>query len=419
MMEKFGMKNNLCKALFSVFVFIITLAAVTPVQAETLSGDGKSKEQIEAYVKKMPARSPVLAEYVDGMWDKLNYVQTDLESGTKRKARVFFTKENVTWKSSNKKVATVKKTSRYGALITAGKPGKVIITVKYGTKTVKINLRVLKKAKQVRTNSKYLGYPLWNSYHKNEWSWGTTLEAGKKYDLLSQSKGYMANMTKKDRARLMKWKSSNSKIISVDKYGYAKVKKEGVCKITCKAKVNVNQWKSKTIKINTVDLRGITFKIQGGFDLGVVDGTWDNFMSVLYDMKENADENHLPLYNQVSVQVTNRSSVPVTLESKIRVTDLYYVEYNEKKPHLTNAEKRELAYADSAQTYLKRSQKYVVGKKTSRKVTYTGPGVLFAPDASCGYKFIFSKKGKRYSYTYYTSDAMNPSRSGYEIKRIR
>ena len=31
MMEKFGMKNNLCKALFSVFVFIITLAAVTPV----------------------------------------------------------------------------------------------------------------------------------------------------------------------------------------------------------------------------------------------------------------------------------------------------------------------------------------------------------------------------------------------------
>ena len=90
MMEKFGMKNNLCKALFSVFVFIITLAAVTPVQAATLSGDGKSKEQIEAYVKKMPARSPVLAEYVDGMWDKLNYVQTDLESGTKRKARVFF-----------------------------------------------------------------------------------------------------------------------------------------------------------------------------------------------------------------------------------------------------------------------------------------------------------------------------------------
>ena len=75
------------------------------------------------------------------------------------------------------------------------------------------------------------------------------MEVGKRIDLSSFVKG-TTGLSKKARARLIKWKSYNTDILSINRYGIAKPKKAGTCQIRCRMKTK-NGWKkvSKTIKV--------------------------------------------------------------------------------------------------------------------------------------------------------------------------
>lgn len=121
------------------------------------------------------------------------------------------TTDTLTWSSSKESVATVE-----NGKIKAKKTGKTNITVTTTSgKSVVCKVTVVKKsknAKSVKLNKKKL-----------------SMKAGEEIFLTATLKPSTATDT-------IKWKSSNKKIVSVDKYGYISAKKKGKATITATIK---------------------------------------------------------------------------------------------------------------------------------------------------------------------------------------
>ena len=113
----------------------------------------------------------------------------------------------IKWSSSKKSVATVK-----NGKVTAKKTGTAVITAKTTSgKKVTCKVHVVKKAKKstsIKLNKKQL-----------------TMKTGGRYELKAKVKPF--NSTD-----IVKWKSSNKKIATVDQFGTVKAKKAGKVKIT-------------------------------------------------------------------------------------------------------------------------------------------------------------------------------------------
>ena len=73
---------------------------------------------------------------------KLNKKTATVVSGKTIKLKVKNTGSAVKWSSSNKKVATVKKSGKYGAVVTGKKVGNATITAKVGKKKLKCKITV-------------------------------------------------------------------------------------------------------------------------------------------------------------------------------------------------------------------------------------------------------------------------------------
>lgn len=73
---------------------------------------------------------------------KLNKKTATVTVGKTVKLKVKNTGKAVKWTSSNKKVATVKKSGKYGAVVTGKKAGKTTITAKVGSKKLKCKVTV-------------------------------------------------------------------------------------------------------------------------------------------------------------------------------------------------------------------------------------------------------------------------------------
>ena len=117
------------------------------------------------------------------------------------------TTDKVTYKSSKKSVATVSSSGK----ITAKKAGQAVITVKAGKLTKKITVNVKKdtiKAKSLKFAKKSL-----------------TLKKGTVQFLSVSAEPKRATSARK-------WKSSNTKVVSVDQNGKITAKKAGTAKIT-------------------------------------------------------------------------------------------------------------------------------------------------------------------------------------------
>lgn len=117
------------------------------------------------------------------------------------------TTDKVTYKSSKKSVATVSSSGK----ITAKKAGQAVITVKAGKLTKKITVNVKKdtiKAKSLKFARKSL-----------------TLKKGTVQFLSVSAEPKRATSARK-------WKSSNTKVVSVDQNGKITAKKAGTAKIT-------------------------------------------------------------------------------------------------------------------------------------------------------------------------------------------
>lgn len=115
--------------------------------------------------------------------------------------------DKIKWSSSKKSVATVK-----NGKVTAKKTGTAVITAKTTSgKKVTCKVHVVKKAKKstsIKLNKKQL-----------------TMKTGGRYELKAKVKPF--NSTD-----IVKWKSSNKKIATVDQFGTVKAKKAGKVKIT-------------------------------------------------------------------------------------------------------------------------------------------------------------------------------------------
>ncbi len=131
--------------------------------------------------------------------------------------------KKVTWKSSSKKIATVSKTG----LVTAKKTGTATITAKAGKKTAKVKIKVVDPYKPT----------------------GVSISQGKSAKLNLGGTLQLGAVLKPSTARAtLKWKSSKTKVATVDGNGVVTAKAEG------KAKITVTAGKKKaTITITVVN----------------------------------------------------------------------------------------------------------------------------------------------------------------------
>ena len=155
--------------------------------------------------------------------------------------------DKVTWKSSKKSVATVK-----NGKITAKKLGRATITAKTTSgKKVTCKVHVVKKATKstaVKLNKKTL-----------------IIKKGGRYDIVPK-------MTPYNSTDIVKWKSSNKKVVTVDAFGTVIGKKGGTAtitakttsgkKYTCKVKVKVAAKKVKLDKAKLTMKKGKMAKLK-------------------------------------------------------------------------------------------------------------------------------------------------------------
>ncbi|MBR6159999.1 MAG: Ig-like domain-containing protein, partial [Lachnospiraceae bacterium] len=180
--------------------------------------------------KPTPTASPVPVRIIEADSIKLNKKKVTVVKGktVKLKATIFpsdVTDRTVTWKSSNKKVATVDKNGK----VKGKKKGTATITAttKNGKKyKCKVTVKNPVKVKSIKLNKKK-----------------ATVKVGGTLKLKVTFK------PKKPTNRKVTWKSSNKKIATVDKNGKIKAKKKGKVTITATSKDGKKKAKCKvTVK---------------------------------------------------------------------------------------------------------------------------------------------------------------------------
>lgn len=178
------------------------------------------------------------SDYVDYPKASYNDVKNSVSKISLNKKRIILTKgkkyrlkrritpldadiKSVTWKSSNKKIATVSKKG----LVRAKKVGTCTITVisKDGHKKAKCKIRVVAPIEEVKISEKQI-----------------SVNKGRKYTLKATVKPNNATMKK------VIWSSSNEKVARVSKGVVIGVKK-GTCYITVKSRYGIKRAKCKVV----------------------------------------------------------------------------------------------------------------------------------------------------------------------------
>lgn len=143
------------------------------------------------------------------------------------------------------------------------------------------------------------------------------LQVGKKEDLSRYVKG-TAGLSRKARARLIRWKSSKPSVISINRYGIAKAKKAGKARIRIRLKTKKG-WKTISKTIQAFDSRKVTFALSLSLTEGNrYAGKVKNSYNVVFDT--------------VAVRISNNGSKPVTLKKDLLVCgpECSYVEAKDR-----------------------------------------------------------------------------------------
>lgn len=130
------------------------------------------------------------------------------------------------------------------------------------------------------------------------------LEAGKKEDLTAYVKG-TAGLSRKNRAKLIRWKSFNTSILRINRYGIAKAKKAGKARIRCRMKTKKG-WKTVVKTIRVFDSRTVSFTVSLSLNRG---------NSSAGKVRTSYNE----VFDMVSIRVKNSSKKPVTLQKDLLV----------------------------------------------------------------------------------------------------
>ncbi len=130
------------------------------------------------------------------------------------------------------------------------------------------------------------------------------LEVGKKEDLTAYVKG-TAGLSRKNRAKLIRWKSFNTSILRINRYGIAKAKKAGKARIRCRMKTKKG-WKTVVKTIRVFDSRTVSFTVSLSLNRG---------NSSAGKVRTSYNE----VFDMVSIRVKNSSKKPVTLQKDLLV----------------------------------------------------------------------------------------------------
>lgn len=130
------------------------------------------------------------------------------------------------------------------------------------------------------------------------------LEAGKKEDLTVYVKG-TAGLSRKNRAKLIRWKSFNTSILRINRYGIAKAKKAGKARIRIRMKTRKG-WKTVVKTIRVFDSRKVSFTVSLSLNRG---------NSCAGKVRKSYNE----VFDMVSIRVKNSSKKPVTLQKDLLV----------------------------------------------------------------------------------------------------
>ena len=255
---------------------------------------------------------------------KLSAKKITLKVGQKKKLKVKnVKKKKIKWSSKKKAVATVNKKG----VVKAKKKGKTTILAKVGKKKLKCKVVVKKsdskkksdgknsKKKDTSKISKTIKKQLYSDKVYVSFSAPEKMALGKSVDLFKYL--YVAGKeiaTPSDTVKTgcYKWFSSDSSVISVNKYGVATAYKAGKAKIYFKRMDKQGNWiSSKTHTIEVINSGDVSFTFDFGTDNNAL-----NYKPV-YPSRITGE--YYPNYNYVNITVTNNSDVAITMDEDLSI----------------------------------------------------------------------------------------------------
>lgn len=254
---------------------------------------------------------------------KLSSKKITIKVGQKKKLKVKnVKKKKVKWSTKNKAIATVNKKGK----VVGKKKGKTTIIAKVGKKKLKCKVTVKKKASAKKSSSKKNSTSKDSSSKISE-SVKQELPSAKQYRILNGPEMmaigktvdlfdyvyYAARPIKTPsndaKVKGYKWTSSDSSIISIDKYGVATPKKAGKVNLSFKYLDRSGEWReSNSLKVEVINAGDVSFSFSYGLNKEWVDLTDQYFI----------DRVNLPgAFNHVNVTVTNNSDTAITMDNTL------------------------------------------------------------------------------------------------------
>lgn len=239
---------------------------------------------------------------------RLNYKKVTLVQGKKKRLKVrnLRRRRKVKWYSTKKSVATV---NRKG-VVKAKKKGKTYIVAKVGKKKYRCKVIVKKKVNKKKKKSKKS-----NKKSKINKSTKKQLPAGKyatriigyygdiyfnvgkTENMFNYLENSPKNISANVKAKYYKWYSSNSNILSINKYGTAIPKKAGTVKVSCRYQNRYGEW--LTTKRTEIIIKNAG-DVKISYTTSSSTGAKDSFDTITCTVKNNSDST-IEMYNTVFV----------------------------------------------------------------------------------------------------------------------
>ena len=258
---------------------------------------------------------------------KLSGKKITLKVGQKKKLKVKnVKKKKVKWSSKKKAVATVNKKG----VVKAKKKGKTTIIAKVGKKKLKCKVVVKKadsKKKSNGKNSKKKDTSKISKKIKKQLPYGDDymtfscpekIAVGKDLDFFKFIYGggkMMPTPSDTIKTKYYKWYSSDSSIISFNKYGIATAHKTGKAKVYFKRMNKQGEWISSNVHtVEAINAGDVSFSFSYGFYK-----EWIADPEPVFHY--NVDVNDPDAFNYVNVTVNNNSDTAITMDNEF---DLYF-----------------------------------------------------------------------------------------------
>lgn len=258
---------------------------------------------------------------------KLSSKKITLKVGQKKKLKVKnVKKKKIKWSSKKKAVATVNKKG----VVKAKKKGKTTIIAKVGKKKLKCKIVVKKADNKKKSNeknnknkdtskiSKTIKKQLFSDKVYVSFSAPEKIAFGKSVDMFKCL--YVAGKritipSDTVKAGCYKWFSSDSSVISVNKYGVATAHKTGKAKVYFKRMDKQGNWiSSKTHIIEVINPGDVSFSFSYGLNEEWIAEPEPGFH---YTVNENDPD----AFNYINVTVNNNSDTAIIMDNEF---DLYF-----------------------------------------------------------------------------------------------